>query len=640
MLKQESLTQRQDQQLQSSFLLAVTPLFSLLHGVVIKKWQPLHFSLELFLILWTLPFALNRVCELCRALDNPLTPEERTRLLSAYIDRSNQQGGALSVAYTPQLIEVLDPLITDDPELKGHLSDTARDAIASSKSAQEHADLKSLKDSSLLTSDPGTWWEKLLHFQQMTEERGTFDVHRKEFDALFIEGIKNSSARLHTRQGFKKTFDLVARRLFDRGEDVLLVSLLRQIPVTKADRIVHPWLCECLTRAMGGDPNQGAHQWLPLVTALRETGAYQCVDRPFLVRLLSHMTARFEEITEVPFLISQVNPTPTEIPHLLDFLLEYYTFAFLCSSINKVGVGQAFDDMIKHLPLFISRKDDRIIIKISHLVSFLQKEAPKEAVLWSKFATLLDLLKQEDLFLEGAIAFLESLCTEEFLAASVITDPPFECFKKTIPRMGKRLSAPQKARLARAYGAVVCHAVPHKKENEIIKALPSLDWLTTQLQTDESWQHFARFFLSLHSRPSADLKNTTVAEDARWIASRVLTTPDAPLAAELSSFLTSLPTENFQPSWKPLLAGLIALDPSGPSAKKLYEILLKLANERERRFFERCRDGQDLLKLYDSSKKQVLFPLKNHLYRLQKPLLLTLMINFAVNLNTPYQQSR
>lgn len=544
----------------------------------------------------TLPFALNRVCELCRAPDKPLTPEERTRLLSAYIDRSNQQGGALSAAYTPQLIEVIDPLITADPQLESHLSASARATLASSKSDQEKADLKSLKESSLLTSDPGAWWEKLLHFQQMTEERGTFGVHRGEFDALFIEGMKNSSARLHTRQGFKKTFDLVARRLFDLGEDVLLVSLLRQIPVTKADKIVHPWLCECITRAMGLDPSQGAHQWLPLVTALRETGAYQCVDRPFLVKLLSHMTMRFEEITEVPFLISQINPTRTEIPHLLDFLIEYYTHGYLTSydskGIDKVVLGHILDNMIKQLPLFISRKDDRIIVKISHIVSVLQK-APKDAELWSKFATLLDLLKQEDLFVEEAIAFLESLCTEEFLASSPITDPPFVCFGKPIPRMGKRLSAPQKARLARAYGAVVCHAVPHKKENEIIKVLPSLNWLTEQLRKDESWQNFARLFLSLHSRPSADLKNPTVAEDARWIASRVLTTPDEPLADELSSFLPSLPVENFQPPWKPLLAGLIACNPTASSTNKLYEILILLGDERERRFFQRCRDGQE-----------------------------------------------
>ena len=630
------------------------------------------------------PSSLNRVCELCHPERSPLNAEERVRLIAAYFNRLIQQEGDLSTDYSPRLGELVAPLLRADFNLQVHLSKPALEEIAKTRIAQLKERFQKLQEEtvSLLKSDPGAWWSRLVELQNVAEGLGVNDHYREKFDNLFIFGLATPSASLHTRAGFKKAFDLVAQKLYDKGDDLTLVALLQQVPVKKGDTLVHPWFSRSLTRAM--DNKTPLAKWGPVVTAFRETGSYQLVGRPFLLKLLNHLTTPsvagqdkppqegekasldasqsqiveespppqrgvFQEIGEAIFLIEQVNPEKkTEVPQLLDFLLAYYTHVLSERSVRRnpapSGAGQdelsplerkasldashpqtdeespplqgrvlqspsqdmqtILNDLLKHLRFFVSWKDDRIMPQISSIASGLRK-TPKNVQLWAKFATLLEKLNQEDLFLEGALALLEGLVAQEFLATASIDDPPFQCFLKPIPRIGKRLSPAQKSRLAVAYGAVVCHATTQKKENAFIAALPSLDWLTQQLRKDESWQQFARLFLHLHSRPSSDLTAPGVVENALWIASHLIAapqTPENPLVAEFIPFVLRIPVKSLNDSWKPILARLIA---NHPSAKPLYDPLLKLANAAERRFFEQCRSENrtDPLKDYHRTGK-------------------------------------
>ena len=576
---------------QSEEMKILAPAWTL-YAQVISPTEGLPFLLEIATGIReaALPFALNRACEFCHPQKSILTSEERMSLLVKYLDRIiqlNDQGQLLSSSYGPKLIELLDALVSADSSLRRCLLPYPEvlKRIPSAQLLDEKHLLENMRETlPQLKTDPGAWWAKFLELQNTLREQGTFDSYSEEFDAIFAKALLIPKAGLFHRTGFVNIWNRVAPKLYEKGE---LISILRHIPVAKTDKIFYPWFQKCLLKWMeSGDPIENG---VAILSAYREAGVYQHANmtRTDAVRILKHLTDGIVEERKTPdlttqreikFLIFHVKPNPAEIPHLLDCLLAYYS-----TPLELGNVAVLIDDIMKTLSFFIAHKDLRIIEKIESLSAFLRK-VPKEAVLWSRFTELVECLKNEDLFLDASIGLLESFATDPFLAPLSIKAPPFQCFKKPILNIERRLSETQRSRLAAAYGALT---VKDDHENTTIAALPPINWVMELLMSGGQWEGGALLLLHLPTRRRDNAQ--TVLREALQIAPHLLTQTDSPLCADFAKFLAGVPTSQLNSSWKPHLAGLIAHLPATPVVDKLFSHLHKLAEKNEKQFFEHCQ---------------------------------------------------
>ncbi len=351
------------------------------------------------------------------------------------------------------------------------------------------------------------------------------DEYPKERNHLLQEAILKAPFQLYNKEGFSEFFKKLAHQLLQEKKLADLMTLIKKLPG---------------------------------------------LERPFLMEILKALTQQNPcPFQEIRFLNEQIKPQPEEVPLLADLLISSYPLGMLPQE-------SLIDDLIQDLPLFVAFKN----VQISpHLVTLTALLVDKS--LWSKYTKLLESLKKEDLYLEVSITLMEQLSTME--------PPPTECFKKPFPKLERRLSDPQKKRVAVLYATVLLSAIKHQKEGEIVGGIPSMAWMMNQLQTEPSWEIFAKVFLALYPRYKLNLSQ------ALWIGSQLPSSH--PLAIPFIQFLLGL-KELSDPQWKPIIA--ILINRTTYQTEELFQLLMKLSVGDEKVFFQHCWDlpAQQLFEAY------------------------------------------
>ncbi len=104
-----------------------------------------------------LPLALNRVCYLCRSLP----PSDSYKLLTVYLNRLLQQGGAICASYKPKLLDLLTPLL-EDPTLRLQL---LSNRLISAEIPAQLAQLLACLRASM--AEPAVWWGHFFTVRQL-----------------------------------------------------------------------------------------------------------------------------------------------------------------------------------------------------------------------------------------------------------------------------------------------------------------------------------------------------------------------------------------------------------------------------------------------------------------------------------------
>jgi hypothetical protein len=416
----------------------------------------------------TFPIVMNQVCA-----KEIKSPEERLRLLVVYFNQLTTPGfEPLYSAYSSMLLVPIDGLLETHP-LSLDLYPKLRQALSDRISMR----MGKLKESlALLSSQPDVWWKEFILIQQ---EIKTPD-HQEEFDQLFQAALRIREGHLSTKAGFVPIFIRIAEDLFKRKAYPPLIRLLESVPIVKSDTIVHPRFRRLLESLMEGEIS--APLWTSALAIFRTSEAYKRCDRAFLIRVIQHLSGKFTEDgiwREINFLRDYVRPKKEEAPNLPQRLLAYYS--------RVADLNLLMGDLIRSLTLFATWKEagatDHILRCAKGLTSH-----PQDRPAWTRVTTILDEMKGDDFFLEGAISVLETL------SGAGVHDASAGCFTNPIPRL-KRLQSSQRVRLAVAYSGAI-RSVSGAVETQIMRGVPSRDWVLDQLQTEQSWQEYAEAFFS------------------------------------------------------------------------------------------------------------------------------------------------
>lgn len=220
-------------------------------------------------------------------------------------------------------------------------------------------------------------------------------------------------------------------------------------------------------------------------------------------------------------------------------------------------------EFMDHLDKNLSYLTDH---RIFHDLAAVLVKGPMDELLWSKCRTVVERLVTDDAFLEDVVVLFETLASTNS-----------SCMEVVIPRIGKRLNADQKQRLAQAYASAL------ENNPRILTALPSETWLLGQLRRDECVQEFTRVLCHLNTEKVA----LSAVAEAEWIAPRLLTLDESPLFATFEALVCRLPKRDLDATvWKPHLAGLLARNPTNGA---LFNKLFELASGSEKVALQRCR---------------------------------------------------
>ena len=146
-----------------------------------------------------LPFALNRVCYLCRSL--PFS--DSYKLLTVYLNRLIQQGGGICASYKPKLLELLNPLLVD-PTLQLQL---LSNRLISQEVPAQPASLLSCLRAAMV--EPSVWWG---HFQTVRQLLPKDELHQ-ELAGVFQTAIRKWD--LTAQDGYGEVYQTVMAGVSD-----------------------------------------------------------------------------------------------------------------------------------------------------------------------------------------------------------------------------------------------------------------------------------------------------------------------------------------------------------------------------------------------------------------------------------------
>lgn len=521
-----------------------------------------------------IPFAVARVCEMCNLEKSALEPTYKMQLLVACLDRllalpSNEQ---MMAGYAPALVREIEGLLQLNPLLDSRINPFQRVRNYLRPAAEPAAVLEE--------KAPDDIWESLLERQA--------SAHPQNFDQLvldFNQALRSTEGQLHNRKGFFQFLKWIVETLLEKKNCRAVLSLLKHIRVKKGDTYYHAWIQTCLEQLM--EEKTPIEKFIPYAAQFRESDVHFQISQDFLLKLFEYLVRNAHtenKITEdgvrkeIKFLHDLLKPEGKGIASFTKCLLIYYP-----TLLEERFALQLIEGISGHYQLL----KDQLETVVSPLFDLLKK-LPKDVKLWDKFSKLVEKLKANP---EYVLTLYESLTDEAFLARSSILDPPLQMICKGIANFEKKLSVPQKVRLAKVLAALLDLAQKEKKEGELLSSFASIEAFLGYVQGAETLPSFARLFLDYAlKRKITPLTSQSFCSFLLWIAPYALS--EGTMIRDFRTVLGSVPLKDFKTAaaeWKRVIAGVVSRTDVDPSSAELNRFLIELSTGEERRFFERCR---------------------------------------------------
>lgn len=526
----------------------------------------------------TIPFAVPRVCAMCRQEKTTLDPAQQMQLLGSYLERllglpSNDQ---MLIGYGPALVGPIEVLLAADPTLESRLNSSPRVQNYLRPSTPDpttpEPEVEEIRDEN---------WD----YVQRRQEKNI----RKEFNKTvnrMTQALRANGTKLQKRKGFFQVIKWVIEVLLEKKDCENVLSLLKHITMKKTDNFYPNTMQDCLTHLM--KEKLPFEKFITYVAQFRESEVHPHVSQKFLLELFIHVVRdahaenKLKESAvrrEIKFLHELIKPEGKSAHDFVQCLLLYYP-----TLMEAPLALQLIKDVTAHYQLL----KDHLETVVTPLFCLLKKSS-KDTNLWDKFSKLVDKLKSNP---EYVLALYESLTEAAFLAKASVMDPPLQIIRKGVTSFEKTLLEAQKVRLAKVLAALVALAQKEKKESELIRSFASIETLLGYLKKTETLSTFARLFLDFARRRKIDPHTyENFCASMLWISAYALA--DEKMVENFRTVVLGIPLKDFRAAaaqWKRVLAGVVSRTNISPSSLELIKTMTELSSDaEEKRFFQRCR---------------------------------------------------